>query len=355
MKAFRKKYHPPGTLAKRSTVKQLPKLSIDMVNFSPAKIEYYNDITLEQCQQHYNDSMTTWIHVRVSVDFNTLKLFGDLFRLHPLAMEDVLNYGQRPKAEIYENQLFVIVNLPIFGNDEIHIEQVSLFCGKGYLLSFHDQLKEDVYSILHKRLQKNTHDIRNKDSDHLLYVLIDLVTDSSFPILEMLGSKLENIESSLSSNSNRVILKEIHNIKRELILLRRALWPQREVINNLQKDEDEFFRRENKLYLRDGYDHTIQILELIDSYRDLATSTLDIYLSLNSYWLNEAMRFLTIISTIFIPSTFIVGVYGMNFQLTAGPLSMPELSWPLGYLAVWLLMIGIAMGLLVFFKRKGWL
>lgn len=361
MKAFRKKYHPPGTapgtLAKTPSQIQpeAKPLTIDMVSFNSVHIDHLNGTDVGQCKAHYDKSMTTWIRVSGVLDYDSLKQLGDLFALHPLAMEDVLNHGQRPKVEVYEQQLFVIVNRPLLIHDDIHIEQVSLFCGEGYLLSFHEQGDDNSYDLLYKRLQKNTHHIRSRGSDHLLYVLIDLVTDSAFPVLEVLGDRLENTEAALTTSNSKDVLHEIHTIKRELILLRRALWPQREVINTLLRDEDAYLNQENKLYLRDCCDHIIQIIELIESYRDMATSTLEVYLSAASHRLNEVMRFLTIISTIFIPPTFIVGVYGMNFQTAAGPWSMPELSWPLGYVGVWLFMIGIAASLLAFFKRKGWL
>ncbi len=358
MKAFRKKYHPPGTapgtLTELSQQERVKPLKIDMIQFNADHIEQFNDIDVNQCQLHYKQAMTTWIHISGTVDEVTLKQLGDTFALHPLAMEDVLNHGQRPKAEVYDQQLFVILNLPLLIDNEIYIEQVSLFCGKDYLLSFHEQAEDSTYELLHKRLQKNTHNIRNQSMDYLLYVMIDLVTDNAFPILEFFGDRIEITEARLSNKNGNDALHEIHVIKRELILLRRALWPQREVINTLLRDDDGYFQQNNKLYLRDCYDHIIQIIELLESYRDMAASTLELYLSANSYRLNEVMRFLTIISTIFIPPTFIVGVYGMNFQTSAGPWNMPELSWPFGYILVWLTMIGIMSGLLYFFKRKGW-
>ena len=359
MKIFRKKYHPPGTppgtLIESTERKETTPLKIDMVNFDSNHIDYFNDINVKQCETHYDKNMTTWVHVSGTLDFDALRKLGDLFDLHPLAMEDVLNHGQRPKIETYDKHLFVIVNLPLLINGEVVIEQVSLFCANGYLLSFHDQSMDNTYEMLHMRLQKNIHRIRNQGSDHLLYVLIDLITDSGFPILEAFGDRLEHVEDLMTRYNSKDLLKEIHNIKRELILLRRALWPQREVINQLLRDEHAYFNEENKIYLRDCYDHTIQIIELIESYRDMATSTMEVYLSASSNRLNEVMRLLTIISTLFIPPTFIVGVYGMNFRTSAGPWNMPELNWSFGYLFVWLVMITMAIGLLIFFKRKGWL
>ncbi|MFT6791111.1 MAG: magnesium transporter [Cellvibrionaceae bacterium] len=359
MKLFRKKYHPPGTapgtLVEAQKQAQAKPLKIDMINFNATKIDYFRALEASECKEHLDNKMTTWIHVSGALDFASMKQLGDLFSLHPLAMEDVLNHGQRSKVETYDKQLFVIVNLPVIIDHSLHIEQVSLFCGEGYLLSFHEQLDDNTYDILHKRLQKNINGIRNQSSDHLLYVLIDLVTDNGFPILDVFGERIETIEESLTANNSRAILQQIHKVKRELTLLRRALWPQREVINSLMRDENGSFNEENKIYLRDCYDHTIQIIELIESYRDMASSTLEVCLSANSYRLNEVMRFLTVISTLFIPPTFIVGVYGMNFKTEASSWNMPELAWPFGYLTIWLVMLGMALCLLYFFKRKGWL
>jgi magnesium transporter len=244
--------------------------------------------------------------------------------------------------------------MPVIKNNDVHIEQVSMFCGKGYVLSFHDHYHEDTYQVIHARLAKNASHMRNKGSDYLLYALLDLIIDSGFPVLELFGEQLESIEESLFDGGGKSALHAIHHIKREIILLRRALWPQREVINSILREETPFISVDTTPYFRDCYDHTIQVMELIESYRDMAASTMEVYLSTVGFRLNEVMRFLTIISTLFIPPTFLVGIYGMNFKPESSVWSMPELSWPFGYLMVWLVVILMMIAMCGFFKRKNW-
>ncbi len=361
MKIFHKRYHPPGTapgtyvtnIADADSGTNRP-VKIEVVKYSPTELVTYTDIDVNECLRCIDNQSVTWINVSGYVDSALLGKFGESFGIHPLALEDVFNKGQRPKVESYPDQLFVIANLPVINNDEIHIEQVSLFCGPGYVLSFHDQYDPNSYKLLHSRLQKNTNYFRNSGSDYLLYVLLDLIIDNGFPVLEIFADKLEAIEVNLLAGKAKGCLNDIHHIKRDLILLRRALWPQRELLNNLIRDEYGAITDATTLYLRDCYDHTIQILEMIESYREMASSTHEVYLSTVSFRLNEVMRFLTVISTLFIPPTFIVGVYGMNFRESASPWNMPELSWYFGYPLVWgviVIMVGL---MLAYFKRKHW-
>lgn len=365
MKIFRRKYHRPGTAAGtfdaghdcEDNANARP-LRIDLVNYNDTKMESRQDIGIEQCKAFVCKNTVTWIHVSGDVNTEILKQLQGEFNLHPLALEDVINHGQRPKAERYDEQLFITMNMPVIyeydAENEINVEQVSIFCGSNYVISFHNEENEDTYQFLHKRLAKNACNIRRSGSDYLLYVLLDLIIDNAFPVLEHFGERLEVIEESLMNNDQKDNLHEIHNVKRELILLRRSLWPQRDVLNSLLRDENPLIKKKTLPYLRDCYDHTVQIMELIESYRDMAVSAVDIYLSTVSFRLNEVMRFLTLISTIFIPPTFIVGIYGMNFREEAGPLNMPELSWPLGYVFVWGIIIISMISLLGYFKYRRW-
>jgi len=363
MKPFRKRYHqpgtPPGTLKKSlhpQDQHNTRPIQIDLVSYSKAHIDTFQNISIEDCKTHLKkEEWLCWLHVSGTPAPEPLKKLGDLFGLHPLALEDIVNHGQRPKVEQYENQLFVIVNIPVIVEDVVHIEQISLFCGKGYVISFHDQNDDSTYKMLHHRLEKVTNQSRYINSGHLLYMLLDLIVDNGFPVLEFFGERLEGIENNLMQNKGaKKTLQEIHTIKRELILLRRALWPQREVINNLLREEYDSIAKESLIFLQDCYDHTIQIMEIIDSYRDMASSLLEVYLSTVSHHLNEVMRFLTILSTIFIPPTFIVGVYGMNFNQDASSWNMPELSWPYGYVLVWLIILAVMGAMVIYFKRKDW-
>lgn len=302
-----------------------------------------------------DDGRLTWLHVQGVASGETLARIGDHFGLHPLALEDIHNAGQRPKVEEYDGLLFLILSLPRIQDDTITVDQVSFFLAPGYVLSFCDGPVNPFDPVL-KRLQQRAGKLRSRGPDYLLYALLDTVIDQGFPVLESFGLELEDVEEAVVGNAHRATLARIHRVKRELILLRRMLWPQREVLNALTHQEREQIADGTRVFLRDCYDHTIQIMDLLETYRDMSVSLLDIYLSSVSNRLNEIMRVLTMIATVFIPLTFIVGVYGMNFDANnTSPWAMPELYWYYGYPLVWLLMIAIAVGMLVFFRRRRWL
>jgi magnesium transporter len=249
--------------------------------------------------------------------------------------------------------LFVVSNLPVRDGDTLRIEQISLFLGKDYIISFYEG-KNDPFEPVRQRLRTRSGKIREQGADYLLYTILDIIIDAGFPVLEDLGERIEDLEDELLDNPDKESLNQIHRLKRELLLLRRTLWPQREALNNLFRLEKTFIAETTVPYLRDCYDHSVLIMDLIENYREMAASMLDVYLSSVSYKLNDVMRVLTVIATLFIPPTFIVGVYGMNFNPKAGPLSMPELNTPYGYLVVWIVIVLMIIGLLVFFKRKKW-
>jgi magnesium transporter len=278
---------------------------------------------------------------------------GEVFGLHSLAMEDIHNSGQRPKVESFDDQLFVVMALPLMEEDLVRIHQISFVMGDRFLVSFCETGFSPFEPIM-RRLQMREGRLRERGVDFLLYGLLDLVIDQGFPVLEDFGLQLEDLEERILQAASSDTLGRIHVVKRELILLRRMLWPQRDVVNELLRGDQKLVREDTLVYLRDCYDHTVQVMDLIETYRDMSASMLDIYLSSVSNRMNEVMRVLTVIATIFIPLTFIAGVYGMNFDRTAGPWSMPELGWPFGYGLVWLLMIAVALGMLVFFRRRGW-
>jgi len=284
-----------------------------------------------------------------------MRQLGKLFGLHPLALEDVINSGQRPKMDSYEEQLFVVMTHPLISADrtDVKLAQLSLFVGHNYVISFHPGA-DDPFEPVRQRLRNLVGRIRGRGADYLLYALLDMVIDEGYPVLEWLGEDIEKLEEELLDAPTNSGLHRLHHLKRTMLILRRMLWPQREVLNSLVRDESEFILDENKPYYRDCYDHTIQIMDLIETYRDMVTGLLDVYLSSVSYRLNEVMRVLTIIATIFIPLTFIVGVYGMNFANDQSPWAMPELHWYFGYPLVWLVMIGIVAGMMIYFKRKKW-
>lgn len=355
MTYFTKRYHPPGTPPGT--------LSAADADAAPARItvvdytdERYHEQSVdgpEACLPFLEHPATTWIHVQGVLGGSDLHKLGEMFHLHALALEDVLNTGQRPKFDVYGDQVFVVMSLPVPRGDRHDVEQISLFVGKEFIVSFHNG-ENDPFVPLRKRLANHVGRIRSKEIDYLLYSILDIIIDQGFPVLEVLGERIEEVEVELLEGPTKETLAKIHGLKRELLLLRRMLWPQREIINGLAREDLELVQVQTRPYFRDCYDHTVHIMDLIESYRDMTASMLDVYLSSVSNKLNETMKVLTVISTIFIPLTFIVGVYGMNFDPTRSPWSMPELSWYYGYPAVWAVMLGLAGAMLVLFKRKNW-
>lgn len=359
MSYFTKRYHPPGTKPGTLMLDGLPTPTpprLSLIDYSDTHFEEITEIAPEACRAYLDRPTITWIHVQGDADPDTLKELGKTFGLHELALEDIINSGQRPKIELYDEQLFIILSHPVLDEDYTGTEQVSLFLEANMVFSFHEG-EHDPFEPVRKRLRKHTGRIRTKGSDYLLHALTDLVIDQGFPILERFGSELEQVEAELLDEPSKDTLHRLHELKRDALLLRRMLWPQRDVLNRLIRDEEYPIEDEIKLYFRDCYDHTIQIMDLLETYRDMTTGMLDLYLSSVSNRMNETMKVLTIIATIFIPLTFIAGVYGMNFgngNTSLSPWAMPELNSQYGYPLVWVVMIAIGGGLLYLFKRKDW-
>jgi magnesium transporter len=359
MTYFTKRYHPPGTspgtLIKRDKLQQTP-LRILLTDYTDSDYSEQELTRPEECAVYLQRDTVTWIHVQGHAEPDTLRGLGEAFGLHQLALEDVINAGQRPKVDDYKDQLFVVMSHPVIdaGDANVKMDQLSLFIGHNFVISFHPG-ENDPFTLVRKRLSDHVGRIRGRGADYLLYALIDVVIDEGFPVLERLGDEVEALEEELLDTPSKTSLRRLHQLKRTLVILRRMLWPQRDVLNSLVRGDSGLIADENMVYYRDCYDHTIQILDLIETYRDMATGLLDIYLSSTSYRLNEIMRVLTMIATIFIPLTFVVGVYGMNFGNEHSPWAMPELRWYYGYPLVWLVMILIIAGMLVYFRRKKWL
>jgi magnesium transporter len=359
MASFHKRYHPPGTapgtLRKSEKARGIP-LKITLTDYTDSEFSELQLVKPEECRQYLERNTMTWIHVQGDAEPETLRELGRLFGLHHLALEDVINSGQRPKVEDYQGQLFIVMAHPVIESDfrDLKMEQLSIFAGQNFLISFHPGAN-DPFDPIRSRLRDHAGRIRERGADYLLYALVDLVIDEGFPLLETIGDEIEQLEEQLFAAPTRASLQQLHQLKRTMLTVRRVLWPQREVLNNLVHDESGIIVEGNQVYFRDCYDHTIQIMDLIETYRDMVTGLMDIYLSSVSYRLNEIMRVLTIIATIFIPLTFIVGLYGMNFENIDSPWAMPELRWYYGYPLAWLLMIGVVVVMLAFFKRRKWL
>lgn len=359
MDYFDKTYHqpgtPPGTLVARENIKARV-LTLRLIDYTGSEFIERELTSADECRPFLEKDSVTWIHLQGQTGPDTMRSIGVMFGLHALAMEDVLNKGQRPKLEAYDEQLFIIMSMPVIDVDgSIEIEQVSLFLGEKYIISFHSG-SNDPFESLRNRLRNQNGRIRSQKTDYLLYCILDLVIDLGYPVLETFGEDIETIEEELlSSSAKHPTLAEIHRIRRDLLLLRRNIWPQREVLNKLLRDEYTLIGQGVLVYIRDCYDHAIQIMDIIENYREMATGMVDIYLSSVSHRLNEIMRVLTMIATIFIPLTFIAGLYGMNFSHADSPWAMPELHWYYGYPIVLGVMVIIVAGMLIYFKRKDWL
>ncbi len=289
-----------------------------------------------------------WLNVDGLGDAEAIRKFGEIFGIHPLALEDVINVQQRPKVEPYEKYLFIVMQMLLAG-EKLDTEQLSLFLGGDFVLTFQEQPGGDCFAPIRDRIRKNHGRIRATGPDYLAYSLLDAVVDYYFPVLERYGERLEDIEQEVVTQPARETLARIHNIKRDLLTLRRAVWPMREALNSLLRDDNPFIARETRTYLRDCYDHSVRIIDILETSRETAFGLLETYLSSVSNRMNEVIKVLTIITTIFMPLTFIAGVYGMNFA------HMPEINWPWAYPAVLALMAAVAAAMLVYFRRKRWL
>ena len=340
---------PPGTLVYTGE-KRTEKVKISLIDYGEKKYEEHEIDKIEECIPFKNKPSVTWINIDGIHQVDIIEEIGKCFDLHPLVMEDIVNSEQRPKIEDLENYLFLVVKMLQYDEKEQNIkaEQVSLILGSTYVISFQER-EGDVFNIIRKRIKEGKGLIRKKDSDYLAYALIDSIVDNYFSILEKMGEKIEDIEGEVITNPSPETLQSIYSLKREMISLRKSVWPLREIINRMERGEMKLITKPTELFLRDVYEHTIHIIDTIESFRDMISGLLDIYLSSISNKMNEVMKVLTIIATIFIPLTFIAGVYGMNFQ------NMPELEWKFSYFIVILIMFFIGLCMVWYFRRKKWL
>ena len=341
---------PPGTLIhigeQRAEAPKITVMDYDDTGFQEKELK-----TFEECCPYKDSTTMTWINIDGLHQKDVLEKLSGYFGFHPLVMEDIMNTDQRPKMEDYTDYLYIVLKM-LYYNDEdnrITAEQVSLIIAPRIVISFQEGLEGDVFGPLRERMRNDKGRIRKMGADYLAYSMIDAIVDSYFTILEKLGERTEILEEELISDPGTETLHEIHYLKREMIFLRKAVWPLREVIGMMMRGESPLIHDSMKIYLRDVYDHTIQVIDTIETLRDMVTGMLDIYLSSVSNRMNAVMKVLTIIATIFIPLTFIVGVYGMNFKY------MPELEWRFGYPMIWLVMLVIGISMLLVFRRNKWL
>lgn len=333
---------------------------------SPTKIVLidYNETNADRVQLSrpenatpYLDTLSvSWVDVLGLGCEDVLRRLGKVFELHPLVLEDIVNVPQRPKVEDYEDHLVIIAQMVMLKDkgDSFWIEQVSFVLGKHYLLTVQEEPTRDCFQPVRDRIRTNKGIIRKQGADYLAYTLLDAIIDGFFPVLEAYGEKIEDLEEEVVVNPTRRTLQKIYQVRRELLALRRAIWPQRDAINSLIRDGSDLISPEVRIYLRDCYDHAVQVMDMVETYRELASGLMDVYLSAVGNKMNEIMKLLTVISSIFIPLTFLAGVYGMNFNTEKSPWNMPELNWYWGYPACLAAMAAIALGLVFFFWRRGW-
>lgn len=341
----------PGTISQAGQSAH----SLYLMSYNQSQLTEEQAVEAEVCRQYIDDSDVTWIHVQGTPDRQILRVLAKIFNIHDLYLEDILNTGHRPKAELSEDQAFAILSLPALVEGRVLTEQVCLFLTDHTVISFCSGTT-DPFELVRSRVRNPSSKMRKRGADYLVYTLIDSVIDHGFPVIEGLSEQLQRIENTLLDNPDNSILQDIYYLLRQLLLLKRRLWPQRDLVSQLQRDKTcTLIDDETRMYLGDCHDHTVNIIELLETYYEISHGMLDIYLSGASHRLNEVMRVLTVISVLFIPPTFLVGVYGMNFDPAAGVLNMPELDWSLGYVGVWLVIVAMMGGMLMYFRRKKWL
>lgn len=341
---------PPGSLIHIGD-RLTEKTKITVFDYDEAHLQEKEIKTVGECRQFKDSPTVAWIHIEGIHDTQILEELGAVFGLHPLTLEDILNTDQRPKMEDFCEYIYIVLKTfynHADENNETTSEQISIILGPTFVISFQEK-ETDIFKPIRERIRAGKGRLRKSGADYLAYSLIDTIVDNYFTILEHLGEKIEIIEESLVKNPSTQTLQAIQHLKREMIFLRKSVWPLRETISSLERTECQLIQESTGLFLKDIYDHTIQVIDTIETFRDMLSGILDIYLSSISNRMNEIMKVLTIIATIFMPLTFLAGVYGMNFKY------IPELEWHWGYFFIWSIMITIAVFMLVYFRKKRWL
>jgi len=340
---------PPGSVVFVGD-RKMETTSLSIIDYDEKKFLEKQVKTIEECLPFKDLPTVTWFNVDGLHQTDIIEKLGRYFELHPLLLEDIVNTDQRPKLDDYGNYLFFVIKMIRYDEKEskIESEQVSFILGSNYVISFQENAG-DIFDPLRERIRNSKGVIRRMGADYLAYSLMDTVVDNYFIILEKLGDRIEFLEDELVVNPSIETLQNIHTIKREMIFLRKSIWPLREIVSRMERGGFKLIKETTEIYLRDVYDHTIQVIDAIETYRDLLSGMLDIYLSSISNKMNEIMKVLTIIGTIFIPLTFIAGIYGMNFMY------MPELGWDWSYPSVLLFMLIIGIIMIFYFRSKKWL
>lgn len=338
---------PPGSLVHIGSKREGP-IDIGLIEYAPdfERSKHVHD--LEELRGSFEHDHVSWIDVNGIHDPQRIEQIGNFYGIHNLVLEDILNTEHRPKVEAFEDHVFFTLKMMWFNEqDELEREQVSIVFGKGYVLCFQER-ERDIFDPIRERIRTNTGIVRKKGADYLVYRLVDSVVDNYFLITERLEERIEDLEEAITANTELDHMRTIQHLKREIITLRRALLPLREAVSGLEKGVTELVSPNNEKYFRDVYDHLIQISDNLETNREVLSGLMDMHMANMNHRMNEVMKVLTVIASLFIPLTFIVGIYGMNFE------NMPELHWKYGYFAAWGLMIAIFMAMLGYFRRKKW-
>ncbi len=338
---------PPGTLTYTGEERN-ERIRITLIEYNETEYIEKEFFDLSECLSNVKPNMVKWINVDGLHKIEVIETLGKHYGIHPLTMEDIVHVDQRPKFEEYDNYVFTVMKM-ISYTEEVESEQLAILLLENTVLSFQEIQGGDAFDIIRTRLRQAKGRIRKLGADYLAYALMDAVVDCYFMAIEKIGDKIEIIEEDIIDNNDKKSLMELYDLKREMIFLRKQVWPMRDMINNMIRSETKLINASSDIYLRDLNDHVTRIIDTVETYRDLLSGIMDIYLSTNANRMNEVMKVLTIMSSIFIPVTFIVGVYGMNFD------NMPELKSQNGYYIVWAIMLVIIFGLMIYFKRKKWL
>ena len=344
----------PGSVVYVGRERSMP-VSIEVIDYTATELKRQVVNQVAELAPFKTSDSTSWINVNGLHETDLIEELGKMFDLHVLVQEDIVNTGHRPKFEDSPDSLFVTLKMLYFDKKtgELVSEQVSVIQGKSWVITFQES-EGDVFDAVRQRIEKTTPRERILKTDYLSHALIDAVVDNYFVVLEKLGERIEDIEDEISDNPEAEALNTIRLLKKQLIYMRKVVWPLREVIGGFERVESSLISKDSHPYWRDLYEHAIQAIDTIETFRDMVSGLLDLYHTGVSNRMNEVMKVLTIFATIFIPLGFLAGVYGMNFDSSVSPFNMPELGWPFGYIMFWCLAILIGGGLLVYFKRKGW-
>ncbi|APG59488.1 magnesium/cobalt transporter CorA [Christiangramia salexigens] len=338
----------PGTMTYVGH-KELTETKLDVIDYNLESFERYTSNSPEDAFKFVDEERVTWFNIDGLNNIKDIEKLGEYYELHPLVMEDIVNTGQRPKIEEYQDYLFVVAKMLYYKNGDIENEHISMIVGKNYILTFQES-NGDVFDPVRERIETSKGRIRGRSADYLMFALLDSIIDNYFLVIDDMSDRIEALEESLfTSKPSDDITYEIQDLKRNILRIRRAVFPLREVISRLEKLENDLIDPKTSNYIRDLYDHIIQISENIEIYREMIWGLMDMYMTTISNRMNEVMKVLTIMASIFIPLTFIAGIYGMNFEY------IPELQWKYSYFVLWGIMIIIFLLMLYYFKRKKWL